>query len=561
MDLVDVLCLTQMTPPNVRLGHASERERIVCLESLDTQIVFVGRTVEETRLLYCGLKVLLEKETARIGIRGGQSTGSSKSSKKNRGGGIMSALKGKNGKTSPILLSSSTSSLLSSSSSKHHQSRKNTSGYESSDIDSTDEGVYDPSDYYHATNASPQDLPEGWKSWGRIPGRSYMRAQSASTDDGYPTYAHGQLLIRDVCKNVILPLPLPLCRVLLLDSSSPVISKWENERGDADFERTPWTFPPATPREMEQFQSEHQLIASGSMCGAHRTISYERYRNGQPVRLSETHIVDSDDSEKLAFQVNERLPRRGFSIKVKILLRAVENGNTCEATVLGEIRPIGKNMSDPAAVHKALMKVLDELRNRYGMDCVGLLAGFMSVVENMPKDETNMGRSPNRGGSSSSSSPSQWRNGWEEKKENDATAKRPLDKTSVVKFEDVMNADLGVADAQDSKFAQERRPSNSSAKDYKSRKTKTRSGPVDDAFNSSSSDPVTIEVKPLPKIRLSLMPSPREEDEENLDDEGDPKPKQKSSSSSSGKKSKSSSSTTKSSKRSSWGKKKNRKKE
>lgn len=552
MDLVDVLSLTtQNAPPEIRLldndGQQESSGRIICIESLDTQLVFVGRTIEETRLLFCGLKILLEKETARIGIRGGQGIKSATGSKKKKGGGILSALKGKNNKILPSSLSS-----------KQYYSRKNGSGYASSDIDDTEDNQpYDPSEYYHeygspgssSSQPQPQSLPEGWKSWGRVPGRSYMRAQSASTDDGYPTYAHGQLLIRDVCKNVLLPLPLPLCRVLLLDSSSPVISKWENDRGDTDFERTPWTFPPATPREMEQFQSEHQLIASGSMCGAHRTISYERYRNGQPIRLSETHIVDSDDSEKLAFQVNERLPRRGFSIKVKLLLRGVDNGNACEATVLGEIRPVGKNMSDPAAVHKALLKVMDELRNRYGTDCVGLLAGFMSVVENMPKDEST-------GSSPSSSSSSQWRTGWEEKKESEhyrtSSKKKPLDKTSVVKFEDVMNADLGAAeDVQDySKFAQERRPSNStSAKDYKSRsKSKARSAPVDDTFNTSSSDPVTIEVKPLPKIRLSLMPSPREEDEEDLDDDGDMKSMKEKSTSSKSKSSKS--------KRSSWGKKK-----
>ena len=60
-----------------------------------------------------------------------------------------------------------------------------------------------------------------------------MRAQSTSTDDGYPTYTHSQLLVREVSKTVLLPLPLPLCRVLLLDSSSPVVSKWETERGDS----------------------------------------------------------------------------------------------------------------------------------------------------------------------------------------------------------------------------------------------------------------------------------------------------------------------------------------
>jgi hypothetical protein len=493
-DLVDVELLSQNAPPNIKLRDASERRRIICLESQDLQLVFLGRSMEETRLLYCGLKVLLEKETARLGVRGGRGKR-----------GIPSALKNKK------------------KSQKHYQISRKSSGYVSSEIDD----IEDPESTYPTVAAD--NLPEGWKSWGRLPGRSYMRGQAASNDDGYPTYVHGQLLVRDVCKNVHLPLPLPLCRVLLLDSSSPVVSKWENEGGDKDFERTPWTFPPATPREMEQFQSEHQLIASGSMCGAHRTISYERYRNGQLVRLSETHIVDSDDTEKLAFQVTERLPRRGFSIKVKILLRAVENGGACEATVLGEIRPVGKNMSDPAAVHKALMLVLDELRNRYGTDTVGLLAGFTSVVEDMAQSEGGQSmkvhgssRFNNRGTS------------WEEKKESE-----PLERTSVVKFEDVMNAEknLGMTDSSDTRFGDEKRPSTPSPRDimearYKaSRKSKSKQLPVEDTFALQPSEPVTIEVKPLPKIRLSLMPSPREEDEENLDEDGESISKSKPSSS------------------------------
>ena len=541
MNLVDVVCLTQIPPPNLRLADRSERDRMICIESSnDTQLVFFGNTVEETKLLYCGLKILLEKETSRVGIRGSRPT---KSGKKNRNG-ITSALRSKSGKAS-------------SSSSRKTSSSSTSLGYASSDIDDTDDGFHDPSEYYHATIASATamryPLPEGWKSWGRVPGRSYMRAQSTSTNDGYPTYAHGQLLVRDICKTVLLPLPLPLCRVMLLDSSSPVVSTWETERGDSDFERTPWTFPPATPREMEQFQSERQLIASGSMCGAHRTISYERYRNGKPIRLSETHIVDSDDSEKLAFQVSERLPRRGFSIKVKIMLRSVDNGSACEATVLGEIRPVGKNMSDPAAVHKALLKVFDELRYRYGSDCVGLLAGFMKVIENMPKDEALRARTS----SGIAAHPSSWRNGWEEKKEADNVfPKKMLEKTSVVKFEDVMNAEIGISDVQDSRFGQERRPGNSSASDYKNMKVKPKLGPENDTFGNSVLDPVTIEVKPFPKIRLSLMPSPREEDEEGLDEEGEPKSKSKTRSS--GSNSKRTSKSKSKSKRSPFSKKKTR---
>ena len=536
-NLVDVMVLTQIPPPNLRFADPSERDRLICIESSDdTQLVFLGNTIEETRLLYCGLKILLEKETLRMGIRGSRST---KSGKKSR-----SALRSKGGKSSSASTSSS-----------HRKS--SSSGYASSDIDDTDDGVHDPSEYYHATTLSATSmrypLPEGWKSWGRVPGRSYMRAQSTSTDDGYPKYAHGQLLIKEISKPVVLPLPLSACRVLVLDRSSPVISSWETDRGDANFDRTPWTFPPATPREMEQFQSEHQLIASGSMVGAHRTISYERIRNGMPVRLSETHIVDSDDSEKLAFQVSERLPRRGFSIKVKVLLRSVDNGSASEASVIGEIRPVGKNMSDPAAVHKSLLKVREELRYRYGSDCVGLLAGFMNVIQNMPKDEAMRVRTSSGLGAH----PSSWRNGWEEKKEQDNAPRRVLEKTSVVKFEDVMNAEIGINDFQDSRFSQEKRPGNKSASDYKLKnKSKPQLGPENDTFGNSLLDPVTIEVKPLPKIRLSLMPSPREEDEENLDEEGEPKSKSKSRSSGSSKKS----SRSKSKKSSPFHKKKSRSK-
>jgi hypothetical protein len=40
-------------------------------------------------------------------------------------------------------------------------------------------------------------------------------------------YGHGQPIMRDIATNIQLPLPLPLCDVLLLDPSSPVIEKWE----------------------------------------------------------------------------------------------------------------------------------------------------------------------------------------------------------------------------------------------------------------------------------------------------------------------------------------------
>ena len=47
----------------------------------------------------------------------------------------------------------------------------------------------------------------------------------------------------------------------------------------------------------------------------------------------------------------------------------------------------------------------------------------------------------------------------------------------------------------------------------------------DDGLQGFSAEPRLIEVKPLPKIRLSLMPSPREEDEEDLSSSSPADPK------------------------------------
>jgi hypothetical protein len=502
--LTDVCLLTQTVPEDVVvLEDPMEVRRIISLETATQQLIFVAPTDQEAQLLVCGLKLLLETETKRCGIRGGSSIE----------------------KGTSTTNTSSSSSPNKKSSRKKKRSNKSLGGYSSSEMEDNDND--------DASAMSFQDLPEGSRSWGRVPGRSFLRGQASANDQGYPHYVHGQLLVRDIAKNFHLPLPLPLCRVLLLDSSSPVISQWEQDRGDVEFEKTPWTFPPATPREGDQYQSEHQLIASGSMCGAHRTSSYERPRNGQLVRLFETQIVDSDDSEKLAFQIHERMPRRGFSIKVKILLRAYNH--ECEATVLAEIRPVGKNMSNPAAVHKAFLLVIDELRERYGPDGRGLLAGFLNAVDNFKEEDLDLPPHMNRSFRKSGL-------GGEEKKEQDAATN-----ANVVKLEDMLkaNSNLGVPDSPEPKFLQDR-PSTPSPMDidkYREYGQKNKPpAPSSDTFDAPSLDAVMIEVKPLPKIRLSLMPSPREEDEFNSDDEAEVKKK------------KSPGSTSKRS-RKSWGKK------
>ena len=490
-----------------------ELRQVVVVESSSGQsFVFLAPSVQEAQMMITALVYLVESECAKYHIRGGV------------GGKKKSALKQKghqnnnHKKTVAVSL----------------EQQDADSGYSSSDLEDDDD---DDDDAYDERTIC-FDAP---------PSRGFLKSQARIVPT--PTYVHGQLLIREICKNVHLPLPLPLCRVLLLDSSSPLITKWQNDqKASLDLlETTPWTFPPATPT--RPFFNEHQLIASGSMCGAHRTVSYQRRsQKFSTIRQSETHIVESDDNEKLLFHVNERMPRRGFSIKVKIVLRGYNN--ECEATVLGEIRPVGKNMSNPKAVHKAFELVVTELKQRYGANDQGLLAAFMSVVDTFQNEaSTNGTTSYSR---PSHFPPTRWDNhkptSNEEKKESEHS-------TGVVKFEDMLNANqnLGNDDADDPlvehrnrldlRYGNQRKASSPRI----SKRTKE-----EDTLGPAAAVSTTIEVKPLPKIRLSLMPSPREEDEFNLDEDGEFNRKKKSnkSSSSSKKSSRSSSSRWKKKKRS-----------
>lgn len=501
--------------------------------------------------MVCGLKLLLERESARLGVRGGLPITTLGG---RAGEGAMSPAAARGFPETKPALKTSTYGWHG-----RGNNRRKSSGYSSSEMDDAESVATETS-----TGQNPRTrnlVPEGRKGWGQVPGRDYMRGLAAASSGteggggnqpshelGFVKYVHGQLLVHDIAKNVQLPLPLPLCRVLLLDSTSPVISCWEKERGDASFDKTEWTFPPATPRELEHHASEHQLIASGSMCGAHRTIGYDRPRNGSMVRLSETQIVDADDSEKLAFTVSERLPRRGFSIKVRLLLRSY-NENSCEATVLAEVRPVGKNMSNQVAVHKAFMLVLSEIKMRYGIENVGLLAVFQRVIDTMAQsknqDPTSMAissarpfpkTSPGSDKKATSSSRSKT-NG--HSNHNSSTPPLPSSnaESGLVSFEDMLKTDRNSADplptdrpATPSLHLQTREPDPSKRLSSKSQSRKLKTEDTNNFADFSSNNitvdeetngegavkkPVMIEVKPLPKIRLSLMPPPREEDEEN----------------------------------------------
>jgi hypothetical protein len=490
-----------------------EHLRVISVQDENgVSLLFLANNFREAELLVCGLKLLLERETTRLGVRGGQP---------------VTAF---GGRTLASAMSPSAARGFRDSASTPKQSQKirsRSGGY------SSEHGEESPSE---DNDAMDRNLPEGRRKWGNVPGRNYMRVQAAAVTEtggnrlgetGVPRYAHGQPIEKDIARNVRLPLPLPLCRVLLLDSTSPVIKSWEKDRGDKPFEKTRWAFPPATPRELERHASEHQLIASGSMCGAHRTTSFERPRYGSLVRLSETHTVDADDSKKLTFTVTERNPRRGFSIKVRVMLRA-HKANSCEASAIAEIRPVGKDMSNQAAVHNAFLLVLDEVKERYGVEGSGLMAGFLSVVDNMG----------NGGGSTladvSSKSRLFPRTGptTEEKKTEHpppAASKEISQKSGLVSFEDMLKTGRHSPDGRPS--AMDRQPTPSFMQGMQpvpesdpERRLSGRASARTESNEflaekqlpivSDKKDAVLIEVKPLAKIRLSLMPSPREEDDE-----------------------------------------------
>jgi len=276
------------------------------------------------------------------------------------------------------------------------------------------------------------------------------------------------------------------------------------------------------------------------MCGATRTCSFDRPRYGSTVHLSETHAVDADDSKKVVFCVEEHNPRRGFSIRVKITLRA-HRETSCDATIVAECRPVGKDMSNQAAVHKAFLLVLDELKARYGTESGGLLACFMNVVDQMDarKTERDEGSSDSRKSDklprlfhrtdpqseekkypdkeSASSSPSR-----RKKRSSRST------KSGLVSFEDMLKTGRKSPDVDRPPTPSLINPPEMDL--HSGRSTNTKSILTDEFDDEEmkvpgghgSDEPRVIEIKPLPKIRLSLMPSPREEDEDELSGSSSP---------------------------------------
>lgn len=483
-----------------------ERLRVISIQDVSgTSLLFLANNFREAELLVCGLKLLIEREAARLGVRGGlpmTSVGGQ------RNPNAVSPQAARGFRELPV-----------SRPRKDGKSRKS-SGHSSSDVgeDATVEASVDI-----------ESRVADRRSWGSVPGRNYMRGQAAALteanarsrqeserqgkrellEQGVPKYVHGQSLVKEIETNIRLPLPFPLSRVLLLDSTSPVVTKWEKERGDQYFEKSNWAFPPSSPRGLERHSSEHQLISSGSMEGAHRTISFDRPRYGSLVRLSETHHVDLDDSKKLTFTIHEHNPRRGFSLQIRILLRAHREVAT-DASILADIRPVGKDMSNQAAVHKAFLLVLDEVKVRYGLTPGGFLCGLREVVDDMGNDQ--------RGDSVPSPFEKTAPNSEEKKVDSLPTRKNPKNESGLVSFEDMLKSGRQRTSPETVPNVNHERPSTPSLMHQipdpdPSKRLPPPTLPEDELLMTPTKE-AAIEVKPLPKIRLSLMPSPREEDED-----------------------------------------------
>lgn len=191
--------------------------RIIIVEDKGGNVLqFITNTVREAELIICGLKLLLERECAKVGPRSdaqsGDLIGENEATVDNTPSSKMKGLR-----ISELSISSSVAS------------------------DSSDD------------ETQGTDIPEGRQSWSQVPSRGHLKmeanphhlrkdasrstSQRGSTQEG-PTYQYGELIIADISSNFKLDIPLALCRALVLDSSSPVMKRWEINRGDTNYSKT-----------------------------------------------------------------------------------------------------------------------------------------------------------------------------------------------------------------------------------------------------------------------------------------------------------------------------------
>lgn len=276
MALTDVVCLTQEPKVNIRFSPDDATEHLRVISVLDVHganLLFLANSFREAELLVCGLKLLLERETSRLGIRGGVPVAQ-------LAGGGRGAL------SKPVVLNAPFS----------HERRKDypvIDPDEESLFTSLKESNSSIKQTFFSDNDSQTKM-----SWSKVPGREFLQSHAMESSyygeqeehsnnrqyragsipspsnsatyevERIPVYTYSELIIREISSKEIVPFPLPLCRALLLDSKSPVMTKWRTVRGDFNYNISPWAFPPGSPHSNHKFTQEHQLISSGSMVGS-----------------------------------------------------------------------------------------------------------------------------------------------------------------------------------------------------------------------------------------------------------------------------------------------------
>lgn len=528
VSLTDITSLSQDPNETVRLSpdDATEHLRLLSINDVTGKsILILAKSNKEAEVLFCGLKLLLECETARLSVRGGVT---------------LNNLGGKQGKGALSPTNARGGLPL-------RGNRRNTSdagtvprrGKEGLDDRSKYSSFGDPGTDSD-DSASGSKAVDNAKQSDRNLLPAHPRQLPSSVEPQSPMYDLGKAVYREIATNVSLSLPLAMCRVLFLDSMSPVIKSWEAGRSDTDFTYSEWQFSPGSIREIEQKScSEYQLISRDSMVGAQRTVSYNRSRNRELVRLSETIVVEQDDmTAGLVFVVKDEMPRRGFQAKAIVQLHSFGN-NTCEARIVTEIKPVGKNLSNQHAVHKAFILVLNEMKNRYGLEEKGLLAVFLDVHHTLPfyggkSQQSNLAPQP-RASRASPGAPSSKGNSITSFKDvlsgNNKSLPRsrsPSTRTSSSAKSSITPPSIVSGQRPQQQSSQLRlctpamRTISSKTTPIIPKQTLTQEhgfnnnefAELSNYDNSAPQNPVTVEVKPLPKIRLDLLPVPREEDEE-----------------------------------------------
>jgi hypothetical protein len=292
------------------------------------------------------------------------------------------------------------------------------------------------------------------------------------------------------------------------------------------FVATAWVFAPSSPRIVDRNMTESQILSSGSMEGSHRTTAFDRVRGKEKVRLSEVMVVDTDNSTCVAISIAERMPRRGFAAKVKLVANATSN-QTCKISIVGEIVPVGKDLSNQGAVHRAYLLLVEELISRYGVRNGGLLSTVVGLISSFPNSRIQSDHakitveSPQKSARPSPDELTHWSgvdNFSRPKQQIASPTKLGVRRKGGIADSEVKQAapSMFLTDSQDSN-------ENTDSNDWANKKDFSEWNafsdmPMDDHTRSfePTSQNITIDVKPLPKIRLDLMPAPREEDEDNM---------------------------------------------